>query len=111
MNNNNNVYEDSFPKYTFGITINIILGILLGVLTDNLINYFQKTYNLNFYVAVIIQIIIVTLVIFTIKKLSKHIHQEPQTNYSYDIIFVSIYLGSQGNFQELINKLKTYEHN
>lgn len=104
MDNKNNTYEDPAYKYMFIVSIDIVLALILGILTNKAVNYIEKKFKIGFYEILIIQILIITLVIFAMKKFAKHIHQEPLDNYSYDIIFVSVYLGSQNNFQKLIKR-------
>ena len=115
VNKDNDTSEDPAPKYISIVVVDIILALVLGILTDKLVNFIgdilginyeigtRKTIPIGFYFLLIIQILIVTLVIYTMKELAWHMYREPQDNYSYDIIFVSVYMSSQGNFQKLLN--------
>jgi hypothetical protein len=100
-------YEDRFAKYVIMVIINIILALFLGIMTNKFINYIGNKFNWNFHIKIIFQIIIVALVIDSIKKLSEYyIHHELEENYSYGVIFISVYMGSQINFQELLQMFK-----
>ena len=115
--NQDNEEEDPAPKYLSIVAMNIMLALVLGILTDKLMNLIGNALGMNkynvtdnndnndrmiFYVIIIIQVIIVTLVIYIMKKISKYIHHEPLNNYSYDVIFISVYIGSQINFSKLL---------
>lgn len=104
--NNNAKQEDPFAKYIGIIIFDIILALILGVITNKFINYISIIMNFNFYIKVLLQILFVALIIYFMKEISVYLHHEPQDNYSYDVIFISVYIGSQQNFQELLTKFK-----
>ncbi|XWV25382.1 putative ORFan [Tupanvirus deep ocean] len=119
-NNNRVIKEDSTLRYTTTIIFCAALAFALGALTDRFVNYigFRMGLNDNLsdyvvtstdYIKLIIQIIVVAIVIFFTKKISSYIDQDPKQKYTYDAIFLSIYISCQGNFQKLLRKLtKTY---
>lgn len=96
------IHEDPFAKYIVFVVFNIILGIVLGIWTDTFVNKITK--NLSMRHTLFVQITIVAFVIWAVKKVAKHIHQEPLENYSYDVIFISVYIGSQANINKFLEK-------
>ena len=98
------VKSHGFFQYTIIGSFIIVIAILLGNLTNKLINSLSDTVDIfNPRIKVIIQIIITVMVIFLIKQISPYIHKEPQESYSYDILFISVYVGSQANFTEFLS--------
>lgn len=95
--------EAPAAEYITFVIVDIILALILGIITDNIINRIASYFKLNFAAVIVIQIILITLVIYMMKEISPYIHHEPLDNYSYDVIFVSVYMTSQPNIQKLIN--------
>lgn len=106
MKTNKEKTGDSGFVYVAGISLDIVLGLVLGILTNTSVNFIGSTFNLTIYIKIIIQIILVSIVIYIMKNLSYHMHQEPNTNYSYDIMFVSVFMGSQMNFQNILQSFE-----
>src|SRR5690349_606505 len=102
-NTNPNI-EDPFPKYVLLVAMIILLALILGIMTNLFVDYFGN--KLNIQSKIIFQVVIISFVIYGVKKLSKYIHHEPIENYSYDVIFISVYMSSQERFQELLHMFK-----
>ena len=98
--------EDPPLKYIPTVIIDIMLGIIFGIYTNHFINVITRPFNIGINGKVIIQIVVISIVIYIMKELAKHIHQEPLSNYSYDVIFISVYISSQENIQEILQKIK-----
>lgn len=95
-------FEARGSRYVITIIINIIMALFFGILTNNFVNYIGKKLGLSFHTKIFIQIIIVSLVIFAMKKISPFLHHEPEETYNYDVIFIAVYIVSQDNFVMLL---------
>jgi len=98
--------EDPPIKYIFTLSVNIILAMVLAVLINKFVNLTGDKFGFNIYTKILVQILFVGVVIFIVKELSKYIHHEPEDNYSYDVMFISVFMSSQQNFQELLKGFK-----
>lgn len=91
-----------FAYVTIGSLI-ILSAILLGNLTNKFIDYLSNKINIiNTYIKIAVQIITTVSIVYTMKQLSPYIHKEPQESYSYDILFITIYISSQANLSNLL---------
>lgn len=87
------------------VSLNIILGLTLSKLTDKTTNFIGDYFELGFYKKIFFQVILVAIIIFVVKQLSKIIPKlQSKESYSYDMIFISIYLSSQGNFRKALKR-------
>ena len=98
------IKEDPPIKYIMLIVLDIIMALVLGVATNYLVNYFTRVFRLSFYAGLVLQIIIVAFVIYLVKKFGDRVHQEPRDSYSYDLIFIALYISSQHNFMEVLRR-------
>ena len=93
-------------RYVILLSFYVLLALVLGALTNHTVNYIGNIVGFGFLIKVILQILLVGVVVLFIKNLSKYVRHEPQENFSYDIMFVSVYMSSQENLQELLQKYK-----
>lgn len=98
--------ERSVVKYTVGMGFIIVTALIAGILTNKLVNLIGNRFNMGIYGKLFIQIIIIGIVLFFAKKVAHCIPQEPDNNYSYDIMFIAVFMTSQENFQELLMRFR-----
>ena len=97
------IQETPSLMYILGISLNIMLALILGALTNHAINIVGNQLGFGIHIKIVLQTIIIALVVFVMKKIAKYIPQDPQLGYSYDVIFVTLYMGSQENFFILLD--------
>lgn len=98
--------EDPAIKYIATVILDIMMAIILGIWTNHFVNVLAECLNIDINGKIIIQIVAISIVIYIMKEIAKYIRQEPQSNYSYDVIFISVYMSSQENIQLLLAKIK-----
>ena len=96
--------ERNVFKYTLTVGVVIVAAIAAGILTNKLVNFISNKFRLNNYAKLLVQVIIIALVLFSGKRIAHYIDQEPDNNYSYDVIFIAVYMTSQQNFQDLLRR-------
>jgi len=106
MSENKLIEGDPTFLYILNICLYIGFALVLGIWMDRIVDIIGKKFGLNIHIKVVIQIFLIAVVIYFLKNISNYIHQEPKSNYSYDIMFISIFLTSQANFADLLQKYK-----
>lgn len=99
MDYNEDLRDDIWYRYIFLLSFYIILALVLAALTDKLMNDIDAKYKLGRYPKLIIQIFIVAFVVYFIKQLAKKLHHSATEEFSYDIMFVAVYVAAQTNFR------------
>ncbi|XWV25522.1 putative ORFan [Tupanvirus deep ocean] len=98
-----NMNSHGFFVYVIIGSLVVTIAILLGNLTNKFVNeVFEKMKITNTRIKIAVQIILTVCIIYIMKQVSPYIHKEPQTSYSYDILFISIYFSSQANLSNLL---------
>jgi hypothetical protein len=104
---NNFYYRNGIVPYYETVAIYSIPAILLGIICEKTIAYLQKKYELNPVVAIILQLVFVTLILYIIEM---HISLPFGSNWQSitpGLFFVSIFFGLQVSLYNNIFLLAT----
>jgi len=98
-------YKNNIAQY-YKVTAYFALpAIILGIICEKISSYLQRTFNLSPLVAIVLQLILATLILYIVEI---HISSEYGSywqNITPGLFFVSIYFGSQSSLYTNINNL------
>lgn len=104
-------FTESYPLYTLEIISDIALGIILGVSINKFVNFIGKKFSLGKYRKLIIQLILITMVLYIVKVDSKHWYTSWKGQTSYGVAFSVAFIGTQRNIIEFFEGIYIDEKN
>lgn len=97
----------TYKTYVMDITLDCALGVVLGLVVNKISTYISEKLNLNSFMAIIVQLIIVINVLYLMKYNSTFLYPSWQGDNSHGIIFTSFFIGSQDNITQYLSYLNT----
>jgi F0F1-type ATP synthase assembly protein I len=96
----------SFFSYATGILLDLVLGVLLGIFVNTVVDFFAKTFNMPFYVAIILQILFIICILYLMKVDSKYLYTTWRGGRdNYGILFTAAFLGVQSNIVKFLEDI------
>ena len=92
-----NQFNESFFVYSFEVVADVILAVFLGIIVNMIADYIGKFFNLPFCAILIVQLILISLVLYIMKIDSKYLYSSWKGQTNYGIIFTSVFLAVQKN--------------
>ena len=106
---NPNKFSEPYYEYALELVVDIVLGIVLGLGVNILANYIGRIFNLSKSGKLIVQLILISIVLYVLKVDSEYLHLSWQGNTSYGIVFVSIFFASQHNLYEFFMNIFVWQ--
>ena len=95
----------SFPQYALEVVTDIMLGLTLGVSIDTLVTYIGLYFNLSQIAMVFLQLALIIIVLYVMKRWSKYLYNSWYADTDYGIIFIAVFIESQRNIVTFIEDI------
>jgi uncharacterized membrane protein (Fun14 family) len=101
----------SFPHYALEIITDVGLGVILGLSVNIATNFIGRIFKLNRVGILLVQLCLITIVLYVIKIESKHLYSSWKGKTDYGIIFISVFMASQKNVVRFFEDVYVEEEN
>lgn len=104
---NNDNKKISFPVYALEIIVDIGFGIFMGLTVNFLANYIISLLGLNGYAVFIVQLFLITVVLYFIKIDTRYLYSTRNGEATYGIIFITVFFSVQKNMANFFTKIQS----
>lgn len=108
MNTNGNENENkniTYPKYAVSVVSDMALGLICGITVNTMSNIIGEVTKIGTIGTVIVQIFLVTVVLYVVTIDASYFRFEPSAEINYDIVFVAVFLSVQKNITSFLSDI------
>jgi hypothetical protein len=88
-------YREGIVPYFKNVGFHVVPAIILGVICEKITHYVQTKYNLRPWITIILQLLLITLILYTIEIHISQSYASQWQDITPGFIFVSIFFGLQ----------------
>lgn len=111
MSTHKDELNESFFAYALEIVADMALGMFLGVMVNIISDKIAWLFKLPRIAKLIVQIFLITVVLYIMKVDSKYLYSSWRGQTSYGIVFTAVFLASQKNIVQLFEDIYIEEEN